>query len=119
MSDAELMPQTKEQIGTRIEFERLFSEVCAARAALGLSEDEDESDEAIDARLERYNDAEMTFVIKPAPRPRGVWQKWEILERCVMEEVVNGERYDHRVFIIIAAIKADLLRFIESGEAAR
>jgi hypothetical protein len=60
---------------TEKEFEWLYSDLNAARAAY-FDPNADQSDEAADARGERYFRAERTFMVAAAPRQCWVWMKW-------------------------------------------
>lgn len=99
-----------EENASEKEFERLYSELNAARGAY-FDPNADQSDEAVDARGDRYFMAERTFMATPAPRQYWVWMKWEVLEIAVTREITDGPHNDSRIVTMIASIKADHLRF--------
>jgi hypothetical protein len=105
MSDALVEENASEK-----EFESLYSDLNAARAAF-FDPNADQSDEAGDARCDRYFMAERTFMATPAPRPCWVWMKWEVLEIAVTRDITDGRHNDNRIVIMISSIKADHLRF--------
>jgi hypothetical protein len=92
------------------EFERLYSDLNAARAAY-FDPNDDPCDEALDARGDRYFRAERTFMAAPAPRQCWVWNKWEVLEIAVTRDITEGRHNDNRIVTMLASIKADHLRF--------
>jgi hypothetical protein len=105
MSDALVEENASEK-----EFESLYSDLNAARAAF-FDPNADQSDEAGDARCDRYFMAERTFMATPAPRPCWVWMKWEVLEIAVTRDITDGRHNDNRIVTMISSIKADHLRF--------
>jgi hypothetical protein len=105
MSDA-----LAEENASEKEFERLYSELNAARGAY-FDPNSDQSDEAVDARGDRYFMAERTFMATPAPRQCWVWRKWEVLETVVTRDITDGRHTDNRIVTMLASIKADHLRF--------
>jgi hypothetical protein len=105
MSDALVEENASEK-----EFERLYSELNAARGAY-FDPNADQCDEAADARGERCFRAERTFMATPAPRQCWVWMKWEVLEIAVTRQITDGPHNDNRIVTMLASIKADHLRF--------
>jgi len=99
-----------EENASEKEFERLYSELNAARAAY-FDPDADLSDEVGDPLCDRYFKAERTFMATPAPRQCWVWMKWEILEIAVTRDLTDGRHTNNRIVTMIASIKADHLRF--------
>jgi hypothetical protein len=92
---------------TEKEFERLYSDLNAARAAFFAPT----NDDIEDAICERYFMAERMFMATPAPRPWSLWLKWEVLEIAVTRDITDGRHNDNRIVTMLASIKADHLRF--------
>ena len=63
------------------------------------------------ARTQRLDEAERALLTTPAPLPRGVWMKWEVLDQLMINKADTGANTDNRVIVAVAAIKADVLRF--------
>jgi hypothetical protein len=107
---AEAISSSSDDRATEKEFERLYSDLNAARAAY-FDPNADQSDEVGDLRSDRYFMAERTFMATPAPRQCWVWMKWEVLEIAVTRDITDGRHNDNRIVTMLASIKADHLRF--------
>jgi len=86
------------------EFEQLYSDLNAARAAFFAPTDGNIEDEI----CERYFRVERPFMATPAPRQNLVWLKWEVLEIAVTREITDGRHTDLRLITMLASIKADI-----------
>jgi hypothetical protein len=61
--------------------------------------------------LARDYAAQAALMIAPAPVPITVFQKWELLDHLMTDEIVNGPFTVKEALIALASIKADILRF--------
>jgi hypothetical protein len=107
---AEAIASSSDDRATEKEFERLYSDLNAARAAY-FDPNDDLCEEALDGRGDRYFRAERTFMATPAPRQCWVWKKWEVLEIAVTRDITDGRHNDNLIVTMLASIKADHLRF--------
>jgi hypothetical protein len=116
-SDALATPQeiverrlAAEQTAKNQAFSELFSKWLIARAACedhALPDDDEAASEVLGAREE----AERQLLVTPAPVPRAVWMKWEVLELSLAGDYREGLRSDARTLLALGAIKADLVSF--------
>jgi hypothetical protein len=102
------------EILSKIEkFSRAYADWRATRAAMYTHDYPNDDDKECDARVEKYDAAEMALLTTPAPMPWCVWLKWEALDRLVTNEGGSGLRGDVTFALVtfaLGAIKADLLR---------
>jgi hypothetical protein len=88
----------------RDEFDRLYRDWHATRAA-AYDPDLSEDNKSWEARFAAY------YAPAPAPVPITVFQKWELLDHLMTDEIVNGPFTVKKALIALASIKADILRF--------
>jgi hypothetical protein len=117
MSDA-LMEQISAQreekerqdlLADRARFEALYARWLETRAALASFSDDDR-DEVMEAKQNALDEASRQFMIYPAPLAWMIWQKWEVLEFYLDDDILAGRHADSRTLISLACIKADLIR---------
>jgi hypothetical protein len=94
----------------RDEFDRKYRDWHATRAA-AHDPDLSEDNKSWDARFAAYYAAQAALMVAPAPVPITVFQKWELLDHLMTDEIVNGPFTVKEALIALASIKADVLRF--------
>lgn len=97
------------QLAKRKDFDRLYFQWLAARAAFE-NPDLDDSDVAMDAKRDALDEAGRQFLGRPAFLDWMIWQKWEVLEFYLDEDVIAGRHADNRTVVALACVKADLMR---------
>jgi hypothetical protein len=97
-----------EAISTIEDFERVYRDWHAARAA---AYDPDAPDDRKPGLMDKCNEAEKALMTAVAPLPWAVFHKWELLDYMVTDEAEAGRYTDNRVIVALASIKADVLRF--------
>lgn len=102
---------TTEQVRAQA-FEALYCEWLSLR---GLDA-ADETDEAQNARLDRIDNLARTICVTPAPINNDVLRKMEVLEEVMIVEARDGHFIDRRSIVMLAGIRADILRFRNSAE---
>ena len=107
---AEVSIYDKVQLAKRIEFERLYRDYLAARAAYA-DPDGPEDDEVKVPFSEKQDAAELALLVQPSPVTWGTWVKWEILDRLVTTDAEDGHYVENRIITALGAIKADIIRF--------
>jgi hypothetical protein len=90
-------------------FGRAYARWLRARAALD-DPDADGSEEGSAARFNAVDEAARSLLITPPVYDEELWQKWEVLEDYVSEDVIQGPAVDNRAIMALGCIKADLLR---------
>jgi hypothetical protein len=93
----------------RDQFGRAYARWLRARASLD-DPDADGSEEAGAARFKAVDEAARSLLITPPVCDEELWQKWEVLEDYVSEDVIQGQATDNRAIMALDCIKADLLR---------
>jgi hypothetical protein len=99
----------------RDKFERLVSEWLSGHAEQRNPSTSDE-DEHRDALSERVYEVGRLIAATPSPLPWMVWDKFEILEHYLCDSGEGGNWTHHPELVMLASIKADLMRF-KIGEA--
>jgi hypothetical protein len=94
----------------RENFDRLYRDWHATRAT-AYDPDQPEDERLADLRWDAYYAAQAALMIAPAPLPYTVFQKWELLDHLMTDEIVNGPFTVKEALIALASIKADILRF--------
>jgi hypothetical protein len=107
---AEVSIYDRVRLAKRIEFERLYRDYLAGRAAYADPDGPD--DDYVKVPLaEKQNAAEMALLTMPSPLTWGIWVKWEILDRLVTTDAEDGHYVENRIITALGAIKADIIRF--------
>ena len=97
-----------EAISTIEDFERLYRDWHAARAA---AYDPDAPNDRTPGLMDKCTAAERALMTAVAPLPWAVFYKWELLDYMLASEAEDGRYTDNRVIVALASIKADVLRF--------
>jgi hypothetical protein len=97
-------------------FGRAYSRWLRARAALD-DPDTDGSEEGGAARFKAVDEAARSLLITPPIYREDLWQKCEVLEDFVSEDIIQGQAADNRAIMALGCIKADLLRLGIGREA--
>jgi hypothetical protein len=97
------------QLAKRNDFDRLHFRWLEARATLE-NPDLDDSDVAMAAKQHALDEAGRQFLATPAFLDWMIWEKWEVLEFNLAEDVIAGRHADNRTVVALACIKADLMR---------
>jgi hypothetical protein len=93
----------------RDEFDRKYRNWHATRAAC-YDPDLPEDDKSSDVRFDQHSAAQAALMIAPAPLPHNVFQKWELLDHLMTDEIVNGPFTVKDALIALASIKEDVMR---------
>jgi len=91
------------------EFQKLYHDWLVARAA--CEDPSSWTDEEMTARAQKLDEAEMALLAMPAPNRSCFYEKWEVVERLVASEEVDGKLTNNRASVALSCVKADILRF--------
>jgi hypothetical protein len=90
-------------------FARAYVRWLRARATLD-DPDADGSDEAGEAHFKAVEETARSLLTTPAISDDELWQKWEVLEDYVSDDVIIGQATDNRTVMALGCVKADLMR---------
>jgi hypothetical protein len=99
-----------DQLAKRDHFDRLYFRWLEARASLANPAGDD-SDNVMDGKQDAVDEAGRQLLTAPAFLNWMVWRKWQVLEFCLNQDVMDGKHIDNRTVVALASIKADLVRF--------
>ena len=94
----------------RDKFRAYVAEWLELRAQASSPAHDDTEDAVADVRLGRQDELARLITTTPAVLPWMIFQKWEVLEHC-LGDPDGSEWPDNRQVVMLAGIKADLLRF--------
>jgi hypothetical protein len=101
--------QSAEQLAERDTFECAYFEWLRARAA-NHDPARPEDDETRNSLADDEREAQRELMLTPASLPWMVWQKLEVFELELGEEMRAGPRHDRFLMLAIGAIKTDMIR---------
>jgi hypothetical protein len=90
-------------------FARAYVRWLRARATLD-DPDADGSDEAGEAHFKAVEETARSLLTTPAICDDELWQKWEVLEHLISDDVIVGQAIDNRTVMALGCVKADLMR---------